>query len=131
MGRKIILGGFFGGDFDKPEAVNLAVTITGSGMSEMLVLECQGQYGLTVPYRPIERLAREAFSQSAQHVNAVEPSVRIPAQSADRKKGTVTAHMRMRGNFMMLTLEYMEMGQMSVPFAPIEKMVRAERSTYA
>ena len=132
MGRKIALSGYFSGEQHKPAPVNLVASISGSGMSEMLALECAGKYGVTIPYRPIERLAREAYAQFAtQQKTAVEPSIRLPAQGANREKGEVTVYLRMSGSFMMLTLEYMQLGQISAPFAPIEKMVRAERSMFA
>jgi len=132
MSRAIKLNGYFSGDDGKPVAAELTAAISGGGMSEILTLDCKGRYRVSVPYRPVERLAREAFAQfSRGEKSAVEPSVRLEGQDGTFRKGFAVAYLRMSESFMMLTLDFMDMGQISAPFAPIEKMVRNERGTFA
>ena len=132
MSRAIKLNGYFGGEDGKPVPAELTAAVSGIGMGEILTLDCKGKYRVSVPYRPVERLAREALAQlSRGEKSAVEPSVRLEGQDEAFRKGLAVAYLRMNESFMMLTLDFMDRGQISAPFAPIEKMVREERSTFA
>ena len=130
MSRAIKLQGYFGGEYDKPQPVEVTAVISGSGMGEILTLDCQGGYRVSVPYRPIAQLAREAVQIARQEKN-VEPYIELEGQDSNLRRGKVAAYLRVRGNFLMLSLDFMNMGQISAPFAPIEKMVRTERGMFA
>ncbi|MCL2579153.1 MAG: hypothetical protein FWE32_03885 [Oscillospiraceae bacterium] len=130
MSRAAKLVGYLGGDDERPRQVEVTAIISGSGMRETLTLECKGSYRVTVPYRPLERLAHEAVQISLQEKQA-EQGIRLEGLDGNRRQGTVVAYLRASGRFLMLSLDFMGMGQISAPFAPIEKLVREERGRYA
>jgi len=132
MGRSIKLNGYFGGDAGFPAPVELIASVSGAGMGETLTLECKGACRVSMPYRPIERLAREAYAEcSRQEKNSMEFAVRLDAQDMNRHKAEATAYLRVNGNFLMLSVDFLDTGQISAPFAPIAQMVRDERKTFA
>ena len=100
-------------------------------MSETLTLDCQGGYRVSVQYRPIERIAHEAIALAHTEKTAVEQTIKLMGQDSNLRKGQVVAYLRADSGFVMLTLDFMSMGQISAPFVPIAKMVNAERGTFA
>jgi len=132
MSKTIKLSGYFSGQEGKPLPTELTATISGIGMGEILTVDCKGSYRVSVLYRPLERLAREARARLArEEKNAVERSIRLEGQDGSLRRGQAIAYLRVSDSFAMLTLDFMGKGQISAPFEPIEKMVRAERSTLA
>ena len=130
MGR-IKLGGYFSGETSKPLQVMFTAGFSGNGMGETLTLECQEGYRVSVPYRPLERLAGEALAAYSRDKSPVELSLELKGYDGNRRSGQTVAYVRVSDGFAMLTLEFMNMGQMSAPFAPIQKLAKTQRGRFA
>lgn len=130
MAKSITVGGFYSDNNERPQKVTVGLTISGIGMGETLTIDCKGYYRVSVPYRPIEKMAAEARRTLRTTDGTVEPTTMLQAHDG-LYRSSAQIWIRANREFEMLSVEFEGMGQISVAFAPVEKLVRAERGSYA
>lgn len=96
-------------------------------MGELLTIDLPGRWRLTVPFHAVAELCRALRAKR----DTPELSGRVAGTGREGGRCAAIAWMRRRDGFEMLTLELPGKGQVSLPFAPVESLVRAERRSRA
>lgn len=130
MAKTITIGGFYSGRDARPQEARVGITISGTGMGESLTIDCKGYYRVSLPYRPIEKMALETRRQLRNTDGILEPTILLEGHDG-LYWSRAQVWIRANSTFEMLSVEFEDLGQISVAYAPVEKMVRAERGSYA
>lgn len=135
---KSLISGFYGHPNGKSEEGKVCVTYISRGISGTLSIAFEGKYQVDIVYWRILGMidavrTEHIFFSSASRT--IEKSMTVEGFGTDaisgRQKGPVTVWFRKNGVIEMLSLAFEERGQISIPFAPIEKIIRAENSNLA
>ncbi|MCL2056645.1 MAG: hypothetical protein FWH02_05435 [Oscillospiraceae bacterium] len=128
--------GYFGEEHGGSTEGKIAVSLASRGVNGTLSIKFAGRYGVLVPYKPIEQLAALARREAKQ----VEPQRTVEKQTdidgfycdshVKLRPGTVRAWVRSRRGFDTLTVEFGQMGQISMPYGEIESLILRERRNY-
>lgn len=123
--------GYFGGDRAKATPGRVNLTLSGSGMNETLTVDYLGRYCVLLPVRPLEQLAAQVRRTVAQSGKAQELSLVMtgyaPSNRGKLRPGKTIVWFWTDGRFEMLSMEYANFGQISIPYKPVASLLRAAR----
>ncbi len=123
--------GYYSAPGKKPQPCDISLALDGYGLHERLTVDCRGAYRVAFPYRPAEKLAGELRRKMRDAPGEYEPSTTLEADDGHLHSGKATVWLRGNGSFEMLTIELERRGQISLPYAPVEELVRRERRSQA
>lgn len=130
----IRIRGYFGGDQARAEEGTVDVVVSGTGINEMLSIAFHGRYRVTVPVRALRQLAQNTRRQGAEQTGAVELADKVAGYYSDARvnlhRASISLWFRRKDGFEMLSLEYADRGQISIPFQPVETLLRRWRRNY-
>ena len=129
MSRVVSTQGYFSPAGAKPVPCTLRLSLDGNGLHENLTVDIVGAYRITTPFRPIERLVRQARQQAGGNGGTLELAARLEGSDESLRTVELSAWIRLSGGFEMLTLEQGRRGQVSLPYEVVQTLVRKERST--
>jgi len=131
MGRALSVQGYFSPSGAKPIPCPLRISLDGSGLHENLTVEGEGAYRITAPFHPIRELVRRARREASGREGTLELSARLEGSAEGWRRVEVTAWLRIRKGFEMLTLEQGNRGQISLPYQAVETLANIQRSGQA
>jgi hypothetical protein len=136
MGKAVRVTGYFGEPNGKSHQGVVSVSYYSHGTNDTLCVAFDGAYQVDMPFRPIESIimqVRRAIPTSL--LPTVEGSCVVRGYYSDGATrlvpGQTNVWLRVRDGMEMLTVEFSQAGQISIPFAPVEKMIASERRSRA
>ena len=137
MGKNISIKGFYGDDNGQLQGV-VHVSYFALGANDTLSVGFEGKYQVDMPFRPIEAIiirAREAVPSAKYPTVEGETAVRGYYSDGERRlvpgKTQIWFRVKRDQQVEMLTVEFMQKGQISIPFGPVEQMIAAQRRSRA
>lgn len=125
------VNGFYSSPNGRPLEAPAAISYTARGMGSLSV-SVAGRYRIDMPFHPIGQLAGVVRAHARTKPNetvelSAEAQGYYTAGQHRMRPGKVTLWLSSLRRFESLTLEYAGQGQISVPYAAVEALVRAER----
>jgi hypothetical protein len=125
--------GYYGDDRGRSLEGRVSLSYTARGAGGNLSVSFPGKYRADLPYAPIARLAREvrmAASRLPPHQTVELQAAAdgfLAAGTIRLQPARIALWLRRRRAFEVLTVECGFLGQISIPFRPVEELVKRER----
>jgi hypothetical protein len=136
MAAVITVKGYFGEDDGDSREGKVTVRYLFRGTNGVLSIAFPGRYGVDLPSQRIERMVAQTRREARRHepLKTIECEGTIDGYYTAQRGGSrpvkISTWLRSRGGFESLTVEIGHMGQISVPWGDIERMILQERKYY-
>lgn len=136
MNRSVSVLCYYGPPNGQSIQCHASIALSGGAMSETMALSFMDKHRITLPFRPVERLATSVLARAPRSSSypAIEEDMVVDGFYSGGgvmlRPGKVGVWFRSNGQVDMVTVSYEDTGQISVPYTPIAGLAKSQRSNW-